>query len=104
MLAREARLRRAAGGQLYFHQLQESARELLERGDYLQDVDEEDFFETKGEAIADIFQRLDRGICVRCDKRIFNECRTVPKVEIEAEESTEEEDTDTALQTDGGEN
>ncbi len=87
MLAREARLRRAAGGQLYFHQLQESAHELLERGGYLGDVDEENFFDTKGEAISEIFQRLDRGICVRCEKRIFNECRAVPKVEIEGEVS-----------------
>ncbi len=102
MLAREARLRRAAGGQLYFHQLQESAHELLERGDYLKDVGEENFFETKGEAIADIFQRLDRGICVRCDKRIFNECRTVPKVEIEGEEPAEDESADAAHETDGG--
>ncbi len=90
MLAREARLRRGAGGQLYFHQLHDSARELLERGGYLQDVGEENLFDTKGEAIAEIFQRLDRGICVRCDKRIFNECRAVPKVEIEGEESVED--------------
>lgn len=89
MLAREARLRRDAGGQLYFHQLQESAHELMERGGYLRDVGEENLFETKGEAIAEIFQRLDRGICVRCDKRIFNECRAVPKVEIEDEEIVE---------------
>ncbi len=89
MLAREARLRRETGGQLYFHQLHESARELLERGGYLQDVGEENLFDTKGEAIAEIFQRLDRGICVRCDKRIFNECRAVPKVEIEGEEPAE---------------
>jgi SulP family sulfate permease len=83
----------------------------LERGDYLKDVGEENFFETKGEAIADIFQRLDRGICVRCDKRIFNECRTVPKVEIEGEESTgdtlpepepEDEGSDAARQALGG--
>jgi SulP family sulfate permease len=90
MLAREAHLRRKAGGQLYFHQLQESAHELLERGGYMQDVAEENLFETKGEAIAEIFQRLDRGICVRCEKRIFNECRAVPKVEIEGEESAED--------------
>ena len=86
MLAREAWLRRKAGGQLYFHQLQEDAQELLERGGYLQDVGEEDLFPTKGEAIAEIFKRLDRGICVRCEKRIFNECRAVPKIEIEDEE------------------
>jgi SulP family sulfate permease len=90
MLAREARLRRKSGGQLYFHQLHESARELLERGGYLDDVGAENFFDTKGEAISDIFQRLDRGICVRCDKRIFNECRAVPKVEIEDEEPAKE--------------
>ena len=82
MLAREARLRRDAGGQLYFHQLQEDAEVMLERGGYLQDVGSENIFPTKGEAIAAIFQRLDRGICVRCDARIFNECRAVPKVEI----------------------
>jgi SulP family sulfate permease len=90
MLAREANLRRQAGGQLYFHQLHDSARELLERGGYLQDVGEENIFHTKGEAISEIFQRLDRGICVRCEKRIFNECRAVPKVEIEAEEIAED--------------
>ena len=89
ILAREARLRREAGGQLYFHQLQESALELLERGGYLNDVGEENLFETKGEAIAEIFKRLDRGICVRCEKRIFNECRAVPKVEIEEEAMVE---------------
>ena len=90
MLAREAWLRRKAGGQLYFHQLQEDAQELLERGGYLQDVGEEDLFPTKGEAIAEIFKRLDRGICVRCEKRIFNECRAVPKVEIEDEEPAQD--------------
>jgi len=90
MLAREARLRRNAGGQLYFHQLQESARDLLERGGYLDDVGEDNFFDTKGEAISGIFKRLDRGICVRCDKRIFNECRAIPKVEIEGEEPAED--------------
>ena len=90
MLAHEASLRRKAGGQLYFHQLHDSAQELLERGGYLEDVGTENIFFTKGEAISEVFQRLDRGICVRCDKRIFNECRAVPKVEIEVDESTQE--------------
>ena len=90
MLGREASLRREAGGQLYFHQLHDSAHELLERGGYLQDVGEENIFDTKGEAISKIFLRLDRGICVRCEKRIFNECRAVPKVEIEGEQPAQE--------------
>jgi SulP family sulfate permease len=79
-------LEREAGGQLYFHQLQDDARKLLEDGEYLEDVPDENFFATKGEAIASIFERLDRGICVRCDKRIFKECRAVPKVEVEEKE------------------
>ena len=92
MRAREAWLRREAGGQLYFHQLQEGAQELLERGGYMRDVGEENLFPTNGEAIAEIFKRLDRGICVRCEKRIFNECRAVPKVEIENEELAQDAD------------
>jgi len=90
MLAREARLRRESGGQLYFHQLHDSARQLLDRGGYLDNVGVENLFDTKGEAISNIFQRLDRGICVRCDKRIFNECRAIPKIEIEDEVAVEE--------------
>jgi len=86
MLEREARLRREAGGQLYFHQLQDDARRLLEQGEYMEDVPDENIFTSKGEAIASIFERLDRGICVRCDKRVFNECRAIPKVEVEEEE------------------
>ncbi|MDX1432749.1 MAG: SulP family inorganic anion transporter [Gammaproteobacteria bacterium] len=83
MLEREIRLRRATGGQVYFHKLPDTARDVLSRGGYLREVGEQNLFETKGEAISAIFQRLDRGICVRCDKRIFNECRAVPKVEID---------------------
>jgi len=90
LLARESRFRRRIGGQVYFHQLHESARELLERGEYLQDVPEENFFESKGQAITDIFNRLDRGICVRCEKRIFHECRAVPKIELEDDDTVGE--------------
>ena len=90
LLAREARFRRGIGGQLYFHQLHDNARELLERGNYLEDVPPGNLFESKGEAITEIFNRLDRGICVRCDKRIFHECRAVPKVEIEDARTADE--------------
>jgi len=43
------------------------------------DIGGEDvFFESKGEAIATIFKRLDPEICQRCTARIFNECKSVP--------------------------
>jgi SulP family sulfate permease len=101
MLEREARLRREAGGQLYFHQLHEDARDMLQRGGYLRDVGEENLFPTKGEAIAAIFNRLDRGVCVRCDKRIFSECKALPKVDIE--EAPDENQPDSAGATIGDE-
>ena len=81
MLAREARMRRAAGGQVYFHQVKEGPMEILRRGGYLDEIGEENLFLSKAEAIGGVFERLDRSICLRCDARIFNECRSLPKLE-----------------------
>ena len=82
MLVHEARSRRARGGALYLHRVKEDARRLLERGGYMDEIGRDHVFESKSEIIADVFKKLDRGICVRCTKRIFNECMDVPKVEI----------------------
>ena len=51
MLAREVRLRRAAGGQVYFHQVKEGPMEILRRGGYRDEIGEENFFLSKAEAI-----------------------------------------------------
>jgi len=37
-------------------------------------------FRSKGEAIAAIFEKLDRERCRHCDKRIFSECTAVEYV------------------------
>jgi SulP family sulfate permease len=90
LLAREGRIRQRVGGGLYFHQLSEGARGLLQRGGYLKDIgDESHFFGSKGEAIAAIFERLDKSICRRCEKRIFNECKTIPREGDDSEASAE---------------
>ena len=86
MLAREVRVRRAAGGQVYFHQVKEGPMEILRRGGYRDEIGEENFFASKAEAIADVFERLDRDVCLRCDVRIFNECWGLPKLEEDGEE------------------
>jgi SulP family sulfate permease len=89
LLAREGRIRKRVGGGLYLHQLSEGARGLLRRGGYLNDIgDESHFYGSKGEAIAGIFERLDKNICRRCEKRIFNECKTVPREEDEESEKS----------------
>ena len=79
MLARENRQRKGIGGGLYFHQLKEDAKDILKRGGYFDEIGEDHFFDHKGEAIAGVFERLDKNICARCTKRIFNECKTVPR-------------------------
>ena len=85
MLASEARERRRDGGALWIHQLREDTRETLERGGYLDDIGGANLYESKQKLISDLFSRLDRGICVRCDKRVFRECADVPRVEISAQ-------------------
>ena len=86
MIAREARMRRAAGGQVYFHQVKDGPMSILRRGGYYDEIGEENFFHSKSEAIAEVFKRLDRDICLRCDLRIFNECHALPKLEDGEEE------------------
>ena len=89
MLARELRMRRKAGGQVYFHQVKEGPMAILRRGGYFEEIGEENFFVSKAEAIGEVFERLDRNICLRCDRRIFNECRALPKLEQSEEERSQ---------------
>ncbi len=79
LIAREARNRRDMGGQMYLHSLKDAPRQTLERGGFLRDIGEENLYQSKSEAIASIFEKLDKSICARCDKRIFLECETVPE-------------------------
>ncbi|MEM7406581.1 MAG: SulP family inorganic anion transporter [Pseudomonadota bacterium] len=78
-IAREARNRKNMGGQLYLHSLKDGPRAAMERGGFLEDVGDENIFDSKSDAIRAIFEKLDKGICARCDKRIFLECESVPQ-------------------------
>lgn len=80
VLAREHRRRRAIGGGLYFHQLSAQARALMRRAGVEQEIGEEHFYLAKGDAIASMFEKVDRSICVRCSARVFNECKALPSV------------------------
>ena len=81
-------MRRTAGGQVYFHQVKEGPMEILRRGGYLDEIGEENLFLSKAEAIGGVFERLDRSICLRCDARIFNECRALPRLDEGGEGSS----------------
>ena len=79
LLAQEASNRRKSGGAVYLHGVKEQPLRTLIRGGYMAEIGEENLFETKTEAITQIFSRLDKNICTTCEKRIFLECQQVPK-------------------------
>jgi SulP family sulfate permease len=85
LLAQEAQRRRAAGGCLYLHGLRQPAEELMRRGGMFAHIGEGQVFRTKDQAIATIFERLDRDICARCTARIFYECQAEPSPAAKSE-------------------
>ncbi|MDT8384472.1 MAG: SulP family inorganic anion transporter [Gammaproteobacteria bacterium] len=78
LLVQEVKNYRKLGGNLYFYRIKEGVCDPLRRGGYIQEIGEENMFSSKTEAIAEIFATLDKDICARCDKRIFNECQSIP--------------------------
>ncbi len=74
LLAREATRRRKLGGALYLCAIKEGVTNILEKGGYLDKIGRDNLFDTKAEAIAAIYQQLDRERCRRCSVRLFREC------------------------------
>ena len=88
LLSEETSIRRAMGGDLYMYRLKDAAAKVLKRGSYYNKLGEENIFDSKGEAIAAIVQKLDKNICRRCEKRIFLECNTLlPREESSTHET-----------------
>jgi SulP family sulfate permease len=79
LLAQEALRRRAGGGRLYLHGLRDNARGLMERGGMLEQIGEDSLYRAKDQAIAGIYEQLDREVCARCTARIFYECQADPR-------------------------
>jgi SulP family sulfate permease len=77
MLVQEANRRRHLGGGLYLSKIKAEACKILKRGGFVDRLGDEHIFVTKADAIQTIFNRLDRSICERCDKRIFLECQSI---------------------------
>jgi len=85
LLIQEARRRRKNGGGLYLVKAKEGLCESMRKGGYLEEFGVENVFQSKGEAITAIFERLDRERCRRCDKRIFSECTAVEYIGLPEE-------------------
>ncbi|MGB5337929.1 MAG: sodium-independent anion transporter, partial [Gammaproteobacteria bacterium] len=80
LLASEAVRHRENGGGFYMCNVKSGVTEPLVRGGYMATIGEENIFESKNQAIGEIFKRLDNNICESCTARIFNECATVAPV------------------------
>jgi SulP family sulfate permease len=74
-LAREARLRRAQGGDLWLIRAKPQVEEELDAGGYLEEIGRDHMFASRGEAIAQVYRRLDPAICRSCTRRVFTECQ-----------------------------
>ncbi len=79
LLATEAKRRRAQGGGLYFIQLKTAVLKTLRRGGYMDTIGERSSFRTKSDAISNVFNELDPGVCRNCRLRVFTECATVSR-------------------------
>ena len=76
-LADEARRRRQAGGGLYLIGVKDTVQEQLAVSGALKTIGGANLFDSKTEAIAEIYRRLDRNVCCNCTARIFRECAPV---------------------------
>ena len=78
LLNAETQKRRKMGGDLYMYRLKDSASKVLRNGGYLDYIGEHNIFDSKEEAISQIFSHLDKDICASCENRIFRECQSIP--------------------------
>jgi SulP family sulfate permease len=78
LLGQLARTQREAGGALYLYDIKEKVCDLFTRCGYLAEIGNENLFASKKEALANIFNQLDKDICRSCRPRIFLECQSVP--------------------------
>jgi SulP family sulfate permease len=70
----ELRLRRAIGGDLYFHRPRPSVTETWQRTGFIDELGRDHIYPDKRTAIAAIVPLLDAGICGRCTVKLFEEC------------------------------
>jgi SulP family sulfate permease len=74
-LVEEAKRWKEKGGNLYISGLKDVAQDILIKGGFKDKIGQQQFFNSKKEAIHHIYNDLDQSICATCTTRIFEECK-----------------------------
>lgn len=74
VLAQEARKFQTRGGGLYLIRVKEGVLATLRRSACIENVGEGNIFQSKTEALRSVYNRLDHGRCLSCDRHVFVEC------------------------------
>ena len=77
LLVRLAEERKKDGGGLHIYHINEGVCDHYKLMDNLLKIGDENIYETKREAISQIFNQLDKDICTHCKARIFLECLSI---------------------------
>ncbi len=79
LMQEAARLKQLGGG-LYLCNPKENVCEFMRKSGLIDAIGEGNVFDSKSEAIQTIFLRLKRDKCRQCERRVFQECSSVPVV------------------------
>ncbi len=74
MIAENNSLKQHGGG-LYFVGLKSNVYEFAAKSGFIKHIGNTHFFDSKPAAIAHIYKKLDKDICVKCNALIFKECQ-----------------------------
>jgi len=86
-LEMEATIRRKNGGKLFFYRIKDAVAHELSKDHAIDTIGRENIFFSKGQAINTIFDKhLDKSICAKCTKRIFDECQKLPPPSVDSEQ------------------
>ncbi|MCI5211979.1 MAG: sodium-independent anion transporter [Candidatus Electrothrix sp. ATG2] len=75
LIAENNRLKKMGGG-LYFVNMKAAVYEFAVRSGFIKSLGPNHFFDSKRCAVSEIYKTLDKNRCLRCQDKIFRECRS----------------------------